>query len=110
MQVATHWLSSLGRFCWKQVRLGRAPSSTGAAQPAEDVRQTGVSGNTIFFAQPTAEVPRMTMPPDEGDFLNSLNVLFTKNTQLHDLQIRRSIDLRPFRIVEALHVLSKQDV
>ena len=81
---ATHWLSSLGRFCWKQVRLGRGPSSSGAAQPAGDVRQTGVSGNTIFFAQPTAEVPRMTMPPDEGDFLNSLNVLFTKNTQRLD--------------------------
>ena len=78
---ATHWLSSLGRFCWKQVRLGRGLSSSGAAQPAEDVRQTGVNGNTIFFAQPTAEVPRLTMPPDEGDFLNSLNVLFTKNTQ-----------------------------
>ena len=71
---ATHWLSSLGRFCWKQVRLGRGPSSSGAAQPAGDVRQTGVNGNTIFFAQPTAEVPRMTMPPDEGDFLNSLSV------------------------------------
>ena len=54
--LATHWLSSLGRFCWKQVRLGRGPSSSGSAQPAEDVRQTGVSGNTIFFAQPTAEV------------------------------------------------------
>jgi hypothetical protein len=81
---ATHWLSSLGRFCWKQVRLGRGPASSGAAQPADDVRQTGVSGNTIFFAQPTAEVPRMTMPPDEGDFLNSLNVLFTKNTQRLD--------------------------
>ena len=81
---ATHWLSSLGRFCWKQVRLGRGPSSSGAAQPAGDVRQTGVNGNTIFFAQPTAEVPRMTMPPDEGDFLNSLNVLFTKNTQSLD--------------------------
>ena len=26
----------------------------------------------------------MTMPPDEGDFLNSLNVLFTKNTQRLD--------------------------
>jgi len=81
---ATHWLSSLGRFCWKQVRLGRGPSSSSAAQTAEDVRQTGVIGNTIFFAQPTAAVPRMTMPPDEGDFLDSLNVLFTKNTQRLD--------------------------
>ena len=81
---ATHWLSSLGRFCWKQIRLGRGPPSSGAAQPAEDVRQTGVTGNTIFFAQPTAEVPRMTLPPDEGDFQNSLNVLFTKNTQRLD--------------------------
>ena len=26
----------------------------------------------------------MTLPPDEGDFLNSLNVLFTKNTQRLD--------------------------
>ena len=64
---ATHWLASLGRFCWKQVRLGRGPPSSGAAQPADDVRQTGVSGNTIFFAQPTAEVPSMET---NGDFLN----------------------------------------
>ena len=80
---ATHWLASRARFCWKQVRLGRGPPSRGAAQPAdaEDVRQTGVTGNTIFFAQPTAQVPRLTMPPDEGDFLESLNIMFTKNTQ-----------------------------
>ena len=55
---ATRWLSSLGRFCWKQVRLGRGPQSKGAAQPGEDNRQTGVTGNTIFFAQPTAQVLR----------------------------------------------------
>jgi hypothetical protein len=78
---ATHWLSCLGRFCWKQVRLGRGPPSSGAAQPAEDVRQTGVTGNTIFFAQPTAEVPSMTLPPDEDALLDSLNILFTKSTQ-----------------------------
>ena len=63
---ATHMLSSLGRFCWKQVRLGRGPSSSGAAQPAEDVRQTGVNGNTIFFAQPTAEGPRIQQS-QQGD-------------------------------------------
>ena len=66
---ATHWLSCLGRFCWKQLRLGRGPPSSGTTQPAADVRQSGVTGNTIFFAQPTAEVPRMVLPPDEGDIL-----------------------------------------
>ena len=33
--------------------------ASGAAQPAEDVRQTGVTGNTIFFAQPNSDVPCM---------------------------------------------------
>ena len=82
---ATRWLASLARFCWMQVRLGRGPQSRGAAQPAEDVRQTGVTGNTIFFAQPTAQVPEMMqLPPDEGDLVDSMNILFTRSTQKLD--------------------------
>ena len=77
----TRWLASLGRFCWKQVRLGRGPKASGAAQPADDSRQTGVTGNTIFFAQPTAQVPdMMTLPPAEGDLIESFNILFTRST------------------------------
>ena len=36
---ATKMLASLGRCCWKQVRLGKG---------APDVQQKGISGNTIF--------------------------------------------------------------
>ena len=52
---ATKTLASLGRCCWKQVRLGR---------PGDDaVQEKGLSGNTIFFAQPTADLPSMELPP-----------------------------------------------
>ena len=53
---ATKMLASLGRCCWKQVRLGKG---------APDVQQKGISGNTIFFAQPTADIPSMEQPPCE---------------------------------------------
>ena len=84
---ATRWLASLARFCWKQVRLGSGPQSRGAAQPAEDVRQTGVTGNTIFFAQPSASIPSMEVLPSEDGLLNFLNILFTRSTyNLSDAQ------------------------
>eukprot|EP00959_Pyramimonas_sp_CCMP1952_P428926 8983583-Pyramimonas_sp.AAC.1 len=44
---ATKMLAPIGRRCWKQVRLGEG---------APDVRQKGVTGNTILFAQPTADI------------------------------------------------------
>jgi len=50
----TKMLASLGRCCWKQVRLGRGPP---------DLQQKAISGNTIFFAQPTADIPSMELPP-----------------------------------------------
>ena len=53
--LATKMLASLGRCCWKQVRLGRH------SDPA--VQEKALTGNTIFFAQPTADVPSMEMPP-----------------------------------------------
>ena len=73
---ATHWLSSLGRFCWKQVRLGRG----GTAQPAEDVRQTGVNGNTIFFAQPSKDPSTMELPPPPDALVDTLNVVVSRST------------------------------
>ena len=67
------------------MRLGRGPQSRGAAHPGEDNRQTGVAGNTIFFAQPTAQVPdMMQLPPEEGDLVDSVNILFTRSTQQLD--------------------------
>ena len=68
---ATRWLSCLGRFCWKQVRLGVG---------APDITQKGVAGNTIFFAQPTAKIPELELPPSQEAVLEDLNVLFAKNT------------------------------
>ena len=68
-------LVSLGRCCWKQVRLGRH------SDPA--VQEKALSGNTIFFAQPTADVPSMEMPPPTDALVDFLNVIFTRS--LHDL-------------------------
>jgi len=47
--TATKALAALGRCCWKQVRLGRRED------PA--VQETGLTANSIFLAQPTADVP-----------------------------------------------------
>ena len=73
--LATKMLASLGRCCWKQVRLGRH------SDPA--VQEKALTGNTIFFAQPTADVPSMEMPPPTDALVDSLNVIFTRS--LHDL-------------------------
>ena len=69
--VACKTLLSLGRACWKQVRLGRGKP---------DVQQTAVCGNTIFFAQPTADIPSMELPPPTGAFVDSLNIILTRKT------------------------------
>ena len=68
-------LASLGRCCWKQVRLGRD------SDPA--FQEKALTGNTIFFAQPTADVPSMEVPPLPDAMVDSLNVIFTQS--LHDL-------------------------
>jgi hypothetical protein len=72
---ATKMLASLGRCCWKQVRLGRR------GDPA--VQEKALTGNTIFFAQPTADVPSMELPPPSDALVDTLNVIFTRS--LHDL-------------------------
>ena len=61
-------LASLGRCCWKQVRLGRG---------TPDVQQKGITGNTILFAQPTADIPSMELPPASDALVDSLNVVFS---------------------------------
>ena len=68
--LATKMLASLGRCCWKQVRLGRH------SDPA--VQEKALTGNTIFFAQPTADVPSLELPPPQDAFVDSLNVVFTR--------------------------------
>ena len=72
---ATKMLASLGRCCWKQIRLGRQ------GDPA--VQEQALTGNTIFFAQPTADVPSMELPPPLDALVDSLNVIYTRN--MHDL-------------------------
>ena len=68
--MATKMIASLGRCCWKQVRLGRA------GDPA--TQQKALAGNTIFFARPTADVPSMQLPPPPDALVDSLNVIFTQ--------------------------------
>ena len=65
---ATKMLASIGRCCWKQVRLGKG---------APDVQQKGITGNTILFAQPTAEIPSMELPPAHDAFVESMNIVFS---------------------------------
>ena len=72
---ATKMLASLGRCCWKQVRLGRQ------GDPA--LQEKALTGNTIFFAQPTADVPSLELPPPRDALVDSLNIIFTRS--LHDL-------------------------
>ena len=85
--------ASLVRCCWKQGRLGRH------SDPA--VQEKALTGNTIFFAQPTADVPSMEMPPPPDAFVDSLNVIFTRS--LHDLSKAEwaSVDREQYmRIIE----------
>ena len=65
---ATKMLASLGRCCWKQVRLGKG---------APDAQQKGIAGNTILFAQPTTDIPSMELPPAPDALVDSLNIVFS---------------------------------
>ena len=67
-------LAPLGRCCWKQARLGKG---------ALDVQQKGIAGNTILFAEPTAEIPSMELSPAHDALVESLNVGFSGKA--HDL-------------------------
>ena len=71
---ATKMLASIGRCCWKQVRLGKG---------APDVQQKGINGNTILFAQPTANISFMELPPPTDALVDTMNIAFARNT--HDL-------------------------
>ena len=67
---ATHMLSSLARCCHRQIRLGKG---------SPDVQQKGISGNSIFFAQPTAKIPSMELPLPDDALVDSLIVSYTHN-------------------------------
>jgi hypothetical protein len=69
--IATKALVALGRCCWKQVRLGRHKD------PA--VQETGLTANSIFLAQPTADVPTLELPPPPDALVDSFNVVFTRS-------------------------------
>ena len=69
--TATKELASLGRCCWRQVRLGRR------GDPA--VQEIGLTANSIFLAQPTADIATMELPPPPDALVDSFNVVFTRS-------------------------------
>ena len=48
---------------------------------APDVQQKGITGNTILFAQPTADVASMELPPAPDALVDSLNIAFSRSTR-----------------------------
>ena len=69
--TATKEVASLGRCCWRQVRLGRR------GDPA--VQEIGLTANSIFLAQPTADIATMELPPPPDALVDSFNVVFTRS-------------------------------
>ena len=69
--TATKGLAASGRCCWKQVRLGRREDRA--------VQETGLTANSIFLAQPTADVPTMELPPPADALVDSFSVVFTRS-------------------------------
>ena len=47
---------------------------------APDVQQKGITGNTILFAQPTADIASMELPPAPDALVDSLNIAFSRST------------------------------
>ena len=47
------------------------------------MQEKAFAGNTIFFAQPTADAPSMELPPPPDALVDSPNVIFARN--LNDL-------------------------
>ena len=45
------------------------------------MQQKGISGNTIFFAQPTADIPSMELPPPVSALVNYMSTIFTRSLQ-----------------------------
>ncbi|MDA8609368.1 hypothetical protein N9L19_00475 [bacterium] len=45
------------------------------------MQQKGVTGNTIFFAQPTADIPSMEQPPPDNALVDCFSIIFTRNLQ-----------------------------
>ena len=41
----------------------------------------GVTGNTTFFAQPTADIPSMELPPPVNSLADSFSIIFTRSLQ-----------------------------
>ena len=72
---ATKMLAAVGRVCMQQLRLGRL------GDPA--VQETALTGNTILFAQPTADVPSLGLPPPTDTLVDPLTVISTRS--IHDL-------------------------
>ena len=43
------------------------------------VQETGLTANSIFLVQPTADVPTMELPPPPDALVDSFNVVFTRS-------------------------------
>jgi hypothetical protein len=68
---ATKMLASIARCCYKQVRLGKG---------SPDALQKCICGNTIFFAQPAAEVPSLILAPEDSALADThFNAIFTRS-------------------------------
>ena len=45
------------------------------------MQQKGIAGNTIFFAQPTAAIPSMELPPASNALVDSFNIIVGRSPQ-----------------------------
>lgn len=66
---AEKWLISLGRSCYRKVLLGRKGAP-------EEEAQKGLTGNSVFLAQPTAGLATQELPPSPDSLSDSLIVAF----------------------------------
>ena len=81
---AMQWMLSLGRPCIQQIRVG-------SGDP--DFKEKANIGNTIFLAQPSAELSGMVMPPHPEFLMDVVTIAFAKDaTHLENAywaQVRR---------------------
>ena len=66
-------IAAARRVRMKQIRLGRR------GNPA--VQETALTGNTILFAQPTADDPSLELPPQTDTLVDSLTVIYTHSIE-----------------------------
>ncbi len=70
LSMATKWLLSLGRACYTKILLGKG---------APETRAQGLTGNTIFLAQPNPGQALLQLPPATDALVDSVVVAFTRS-------------------------------